>query len=110
MGAILWLTMLGANIPSAFLSDLLFSLETPLLEGLRALLPLPLAEAIGLGGYRVLAWVVSVMLPPMAIFFPLFSFLEELGFLPRLALNLDPCFQRCHACGTGIMYVYGTGL
>ncbi|HIU13813.1 MAG TPA: ferrous iron transporter B [Candidatus Fimiplasma intestinipullorum] len=99
LGAILWLTMLGANIPSAFLSDLLFSLETPLLEGLRALLPLPLAEAIGLGGYRVLAWVVSVMLLPMAIFFPLFSFLEELGFLPRLALNLDPCFQRCHACG-----------
>ena len=49
--------------------------------------------------YRVLAWVVSVMLPPMAIFFPLFTILEDLGYLPRIAFNLDRCFKRCAACG-----------
>lgn len=99
LGVILWLTMLGANIPSTYLGNLLFALESPLNELLNQIFPLPIANAIGLGGYRVLAWVISVMLPPMAIFFPLFSFLEELGFLPRLALNLDPYFQRCHSCG-----------
>jgi ferrous iron transport protein B len=52
-----------------------------------------------LGGYRVLAWVVSVMLPPMAIFFPLFTLLEDSGYLPRVAYNLDKPFKRCHACG-----------
>jgi len=51
------------------------------------------------GAYRVLAWVVSVMLPPMAIFFPLFTLLEDLGYLPRVAFNLDRCFQRARACG-----------
>ena len=49
--------------------------------------------------YRVLAWVVSVMLPPMAIFFPLFTLLEDFGYLPRVAFNLDHSFKRCHACG-----------
>jgi ferrous iron transport protein B len=52
-----------------------------------------------LGGYRVLAWVVSVMLPPMAIFFPLFTLLEDAGYLPRAAFNLDGPFRRCGACG-----------
>ena len=51
------------------------------------------------GVYRVLAWVVSVMLPPMAIFFPLFTLLEDSGYLPRIAFNLDRGFKRCHACG-----------
>ena len=51
------------------------------------------------GVYRVLAWVISVMLPPMAIFFPLFTLLEDFGYLPRVAFNLDRCFKRCAACG-----------
>ena len=51
------------------------------------------------GIYRVLAWVVSVMLPPMAIFFPLFTLLEDFGYLPRVAFNLDHHFQKAHACG-----------
>ena len=52
-----------------------------------------------LGIYRVLAWVVSVMLPPMAIFFPMFTLLEDSGYLPRIAYNLDKPFKCCHACG-----------
>lgn len=51
------------------------------------------------GMYRTLAWVVSVMLPPMAIFFPLFTLLEDLGYLPRIAFNLDNFFRKCNACG-----------
>ena len=51
------------------------------------------------GAYRALAWVVSVMLPPMAIFFPLFTLLEDLGYLPRVAFVMDRAFQRCRACG-----------
>jgi ferrous iron transport protein B len=56
-------------------------------------------EMIVLGGFRVLAWVVSVMLPPMAIFFPLFTLLEDSGYLPRIAYNLDKPFKNCCACG-----------
>ena len=51
------------------------------------------------GIYRVVSWVTSVMLPPMAIFFPLFTLLEDLGYLPRIAFNLDRCFQKCCTCG-----------
>jgi len=58
-----------------------------------------LADMLVMGVYRVPAWVVSVMLPPMAIFFPLFTLLEDLGYLPRVAFNLDKCFQACNACG-----------
>jgi Fe2+ transport system protein B len=64
-----------------------------------------------LGVYRVLAWVVSVMLPPMAIFFPLFTLLEDLGYLPRVAFNLDKYFKKCCACGKqGPYHVYGIGM
>ncbi len=97
---IFWLTMEGANLPSAFLSQVLFSAETPLFEGLCALqLPQRFCELLIYGVYRVVAWVVSVMLPPMAIFFPLFTLLEDIGFLPRIAFNLDRLFASCHACG-----------
>ena len=58
-----------------------------------------LQDALVLGFYRTLAWVVSVMLPPMAIFFPLFTLLEDVGYLPRIAYNLDRPFARCNACG-----------
>ena len=97
---ILWLTVSGANYPSALLSDWLFGLEKPLSSALLAIgTPLWLHNALVLGIYRVVAWVVSVMLPPMAIFFPLFTLLEDLGYLPRVAFNLDHCFKKCHACG-----------
>jgi len=98
---ILWITIKGANYPSEVLSRLLFSLEQPLYDLLRDGLGFPafLCEMAAFGMYRVLAWVVSVMLPPMAIFFPLFTLLEDWGFLPRIAFNLDRCFHCCHACG-----------
>ncbi len=97
---VFYLTVAGANRPSALLSRLLFSLEAPLHEALCAIsLPAPLAALLTEGAYRTLAWVVSVMLPPMAIFFPLFTLLEDLGYLPRVAYNLDRPFQACGACG-----------
>ncbi len=97
---ILWLTVAGANTPSEWLARGLFWLEEKLFAGMEALgAPAPLSGALILGAWRTVAWVVSVMLPPMAIFFPLFTILEDLGFLPRAAYNLDRCFQRCHASG-----------
>ncbi len=97
---ILWLTVTGANYPSALLSELLFGLIEPL-DKICASIGMPswLQGALIDGVYRVLAWVVSVMLPPMAIFFPLFTLLEDLGYLPRVAFNLDRCFKKCRACG-----------
>lgn len=99
LGIILWITIQGANYPSQMLSNLLFSVEPhiySLLESLHA--PIWLNEMITYGMYRCLAWVVSVMLPPMAIFFPLFTLLEDLGYLPRVAFNLDHLFKKacCH--------------
>ena len=87
---VLWITLAGANIPSQMLAEFLFSLEAPLAEFLTALhLPGVIVTMLSEGMYRVLAWVVAVMLPPMAIFFPLFTYLEDLGYLPRVAFNLD---------------------
>ncbi len=95
-----FVTVIGANIPSAWLSATFSGWEPGLLSGLAGLgAPLWLRELLVMGLYRVASWVVAVMLPPMAIFFPLFTLLEDLGFLPRVAFNLDRCFQRCHACG-----------
>lgn len=100
LAAVLYLTLQGANIPSAWLSKLLFALEAPLGSALRHIgLNAAAADALSAGAYRVLAWVVAVMLPPMAIFFPLFTFLEELGYLPRVAFNLDHYFKKSGACG-----------
>lgn len=96
---IFWITLTGANILSDRLSSLLFSLEPVLFHSLSAFLPLELCQLLVYGVYRVTAWVVGVMLPPMAIFFPLFSLLEDFGYLPRVAFNLDCCFAKCHACG-----------
>lgn len=97
---IFWLTMTGANFPSRLLSGVLFSAEGELAVLCRSLgVPKVLYEPLIFGMYRVLAWVVSVMLPPMAIFFPLFTLLEDLGYLPRIAFNTDRCFQKCRACG-----------
>ncbi len=97
---ILWLTIVGANYPSELLSGLLMGFQDPLWTFFTALgAPEWLKSALVYGVYRVLAWVVSVMLPPMAIFFPLFTLLEDAGYLPRVAYNLDSPFRRCSACG-----------
>ena len=95
-----YLTVQGANYPSALLSSALFGFGDILSRWLLAAgLPAWLHDALILGMYRMTAWVVSVMLPPMAIFFPLFTFLEDIGYLPRMAFNLDRPFGRCRACG-----------
>ena len=97
---IFWLTMTGANYPSKLLGGILFSAEGELADLCRMLgMPEILYQPLIFGMYRVLAWVVSVMLPPMAVFFPLFTLLEDLGYLPRIAFNMDRCFQKCRACG-----------
>lgn len=97
---VFWITICGANMPSRLLSEGLFWVEDRLMElsGMAGI-PSTVSGPLILGIYRVLAWVVSVMLPPMAIFFPLFTLLEDFGYLPRVAFNLDYCFKRCHACG-----------
>ena len=97
---ILWLTMKGANYPSQLLWQGFSYLELQLHKIFNALnAPWWLSGALISGVYRMVAWVVSVMLPPMAIFFPLFTLLEDLGYLPRVAFNLDRGFKCCHACG-----------
>lgn len=97
---IFWLTISGANYPSALLSQGFSLLQDYLSEGLLYLNPpIWLHDLLILGIFKTVAWVVSVMLPPMAIFFPLFTLLEDLGFLPRIAFNLDKPFKRCNACG-----------
>jgi len=98
---VFWLTISGANYPSSLLADLLLDTVHPALKDLSAQLDIP-AWIDGLlidGGYLATAWVVSVMLPPMAIFFPLFTLLEDFGYLPRVAFNLDQLFKRAGAHG-----------
>ena len=98
--AVFWLTLVFANTPSEWLSSGFSYVEAWLSEALLALgAPLWLHDALVLGVFRVLSWVIAVMLPPMAIFFPLFTLLEDVGYLPRVAYNLDHRFYRCHACG-----------
>ena len=97
---IFWLTITGANYPSSLLWDLFFSLEPRLAKAALSLgLPQWFIDMAVFGVYRVVAWIVSVMLPPMAIFFPLFTLLEDLGYLPRAAFNMDGAFHKCSACG-----------
>ena len=97
---ILWLTIVGANYPSQILYNLFFKFEKILFNFLTAVhLPSVIINALVYGVYRVLAWVVAVMLPPMMIFFPLFTLLEDLGYLPRIAFNMDNIFKKCNSCG-----------
>lgn len=100
LGLILWITIEGANYPSEILSGLLFGIGDKLSELiLKTNAPQWVEGVLIQGIYKVLAWVVSVMLPPMAIFFPLFTLLEDFGYLPRVAFNLDRCFKCANACG-----------
>lgn len=100
LAVIFWLTITGANYPSGLLANLLFGIEDKLTDIFVSLnVPGWIHGALLTGTYRTLAWVVSVMLPPMAIFFPLFTLLEDLGYLPRVAFNLDNFFKK--ACAHG---------
>lgn len=97
---IFWITITGANYPSQVISTALFWVQDRLIEFFISIgTPKVVYEILVLGIYRVVAWVVAVMLPPMAIFFPLFTLLEDLGYLPRIAFNLDKHFKKCCACG-----------
>lgn len=101
LGLTLWLTIIGANYPSALLGELLLDTLHPLLKQGSASIGLPfwLDGFLIDGVYLAVAWVVAVMLPPMAIFFPLFTLLEDFGYLPRVAFNLDHLFKKAGAHG-----------
>ena len=100
LALILWITIVGANYPSELLSAFLFGVEDKLMSAMEFVhAPNWMIGILVSGMYRTLAWVVSVMLPPMAIFFPLFTLLEDIGYLPRIAFNLDKSF--CRACAHG---------
>ena len=97
---ILWVTITLANYPSQVLTSIFKSIE----EWLRAMfssvsMPYWISGILLDGMYITVAWVISVMLPPMAIFFPMFTLLEDLGYLPRIAFNLDNCFKKSYSCG-----------
>lgn len=100
LGIIFWITITGANYPSTVLSNFFGYLQEKLLilfDNLNA--PSWLTGILINGMFQTVSWVISVMLPPMAIFFPLFTILEDLGYLPRIAFNLDNYFKK--ACTTG---------
>jgi len=101
LAGVFWLTIEGANLPSAFLSSLLIDTIHPFLSRLGREVGFPwwLRGILFDGMYLSTAWVVSVMLPPMAIFFPLFTLLEDFGYLPRVAFNLDSLFRKAGAHG-----------
>ena len=98
LGLVFWLTIWGANTPSALLSRGLMALQAPL-RSLLAGAPPWVQGALVDGVYRTAAWVVAVMLPPMAIFFPLFTLLEDAGYLPRVAFLMDRCFRAAGGSG-----------
>lgn len=97
---IFYLTIVFSNYPSTLLYNILFNLEDKIYNFFNVLsFPNLFTEITVHGAYRVTAFVISVMLPPMIIFFPLFSLLEDSGVLPRIAFNLDKGFKKCNACG-----------
>jgi len=99
--AVFWLTIEGANVPSSMLATLLIDTVHPMLQSLGEGVGMPwwLSGFLFDGVYLATAWVISVMLPPMAIFFPIFTLLEDFGYLPRVAFNLDGLFRRAGAHG-----------
>lgn len=101
LGAVLWVTIVGSNYPSQLLASLLLDTIHPLLKNGAVSLNFPwwLSGFLVDGVYLGTAWVVAVMLPPMAIFFPLFTLLEDFGYLPRVAFNLDRIFKKSGAHG-----------
>lgn len=101
LGVILWLTIEGANYPSSMLAQLLLDTVHPWLKGISSSISLPwwLDGFLIDGVYLAVAWVIAVMLPPMAIFFPMFTLLEDFGYLPRVAFNMDELFRKSGAHG-----------
>ena len=100
LGIIFWITIVGANYPSQMLSNIFSYFQDKLLIFAQNInMPTWLSDMLILGVYQTLTWIVAVMLPPMAIFFPLFTILEDLGYLPRIAFNLDGFFKK--ACTNG---------
>ena len=100
LGIIFWITIVGANYPSQALFSFFAWLQEKLIIGAEAInLPGWLSSMLISGIYQTLTWIISVMLPPMAIFFPLFTFLEDLGYLPRIAFNTDGFFKKCSCSG-----------
>ena len=96
LGIIFWITIVGANYPSEFLFNIFSYIQEKLIVFANYIhCPQWLSDMLILGVYQTLTWIVSVMLPPMAIFFPLFTFLEDLGYLPRIAFNMDGFFKKC---------------
>ncbi|NMM61864.1 ferrous iron transport protein B [Clostridium sp. P21] len=100
LSIVFWITITGANIPSDLIATGLFWIQDKLTDFFAWLGTPPWVHGLlVMGMYRTLAWVVSVMLPPMAIFFPIFTLLEDLGYLPRIAFNLDNYFKKACTCG-----------
>lgn len=101
LGVVFWLTIQGANYPSGLLANLLVDTIHPALKVFATDISLPwwLSGILIDGAYLAMAWVVSVMLPPMAIFFPLYTLLEDFGYLPRVAFNMDPLYKKVGAHG-----------
>ncbi len=100
LAAIFWVTVAGANVPSSLLANALFKVEELGASAFDAIgMPWWLTGFIWHGTFKGLAWVIAVMLPPMAIFFPLFTFFEDLGYLPRVAFNMDRFFKWAGAHG-----------
>ena len=102
LGLIFWITIVGANYPSTALMNL-FAVAEGNLKTLLAPAPYWVKGIVAEGMFKTAAWVVAVMLPPMAIFFPLFTFLEDVGFLPRIAFNLDGLFKKADAHGKQVL-------
>jgi ferrous iron transport protein B len=96
---VIWLTIEGANVPSGMLASLFLDTLYPILKEVTEAWPWWLSGLLIDGMYLATAWVISVMLPPMAIFFPMFTLLEDLGYLPRVAFNLDGLFKKAGAHG-----------
>lgn len=100
LSLIFYLTICGSNYPSSILFSFFELIQEKLLVGLQYInCPQWLSDLLILGIYKTVTWIVSVMLPPMAIFFPLFTFLEDLGFLPRLSFNVDGFFKKAGTSG-----------
>jgi len=101
LGVLFWLTIEGANVPSGMIASFLVDTIHPVLKSFAASIGLPfwLDGVLIDGAYLAMAWVISVMLPPMAIFFPVFTLLEDFGYLPRVAFNMDPLYKRVGAHG-----------
>ena len=100
LGIIFWITIKGANYPSEMLFTFFHWLKRWLIKLFEiTYIPKIIGDILLNGVYDTLTWVIAVMLPPMAIFFPLFTFLEDLGYLPRIAFNMDKFFKK--ACCTG---------